>query len=184
MKDPNRSKPPSASDAMGPVPPGNRPGHKPDVQQDKPQGPPPTPPGATPRRVEVAFRFDPVMQAAGLPFGILPGRTGITVGERDLTVRFGPWTLRTPLANVEGAQVTGPYSWPKVIGPPHLSFADGGITFATSTEQGVCIRFVEPVRAILPIGLLRHPAATVTVADPEGLVEEIEAAVRRDRHAA
>ncbi len=179
----NRSTPPPTSDGLGPVPPGNQPGHKPEVEQDKPQGPPPTPPGATPRRVDVAFRFDPIMQAAGLPFGIIPSRTGITVGEHHLTVRFGPWSLRTPLANVAGAKVTGPYSWPKVIGPPHLSFVDGGVTFATSTERGVCICFVEPVGALAPFGLLRHPAATVTVADPEGLVEELDAAVRRDRHA-
>jgi hypothetical protein len=31
------------------------------------------------------------------------------------------------------------------------------------------VSFVEPVHAIEPTGVLRHPAATVTVADPEAL---------------
>jgi hypothetical protein len=174
---------PPVDDGLGPVPPDNRRGHRPDVDQDKPQGPPPTPPGSVPRRVDVTFSFDPLMSLAALPFGVVPGRTGVTVGPRHLSIRFGSWSLRTPLSNVAGAEVTGPYAWPKVAGPPHLSFADGGVTFATSTGPGVCIRFVEPVGALLPFGLIRHPAATVTVADPEALVAEIDAAVRRDRHA-
>ncbi len=61
-----------------------------------------------------------------------------------------------------------------VAGGPHLSFADRGATFATSTEGGVCIRFHRPVRALLPFGPLRHPALTVTVAEPDRLVELLE----------
>jgi hypothetical protein len=86
--------------------------------------------------------------------------------------------VRTGLANVAGAEVTGPYAWPKVIGPPHLSFADRGLTFATNPEQGTCIRFRDPVPGIDPIGVLRHPSLTVTVADAPALAELLD----RDAH--
>jgi hypothetical protein len=64
---------------------------------------------------------------------------------------------------------TGPYSLIKTIGPAHLSFADRGLTFATNSERGLCIRFATPVRGLDPLGLVRHPAVTVTVADCDGL---------------
>lgn len=169
--------------APGPVPEGNRPGRRPRRPQDKPIGPPPTPPGAVPRTTHFRFRFDRSMRLPALLAGVVPDRADVEVGEERLTVRFGPWSLSTPLENVEGVTVTGPYAWPKVAGPPHLSFADGGITFATSTRAGACIRFRRPVPAALPVPLLRHPAATVTVADPEAFAEELEAAIRRRRHA-
>jgi hypothetical protein len=115
------------------------------------------------------FRFATPYRVAGLPLGITSATTGVHLEYGDLTVRFGPWTLRTPLSNVESATQTGPYGYLKTIGPPHLSFADKGITFATNADAGVCIRFKEPVTAIEPFRQIRHPGATVTVADPEGL---------------
>ena len=83
----------------------------------------------------------------------------------ELVIRYGPWSLRTELANVAGTAATGPYDLIKIAGPPHLSFADGGISFATRRSGGLCIRFHDPVPAILPLHLrlLTHPAATVTV---------------------
>ncbi len=54
-----------------------------------------------------------------------------------------------------------------------LSMVDRGITFGTNGDRGVCIRFHRPVPAADPFGLLRHPATTVTVADPEGLVAAV-----------
>jgi len=69
------------------------------------------------------------------------------------------------------------YWWVKVAGPPRLSLADRGITFATTTRAGACIRFREPVPAALPTALLRHPAATVTVAEPERFAAELRAAI-------
>lgn len=53
--------------------------------------------------------------------------------------------------------------------PAHLSLTDYGVTFATNPNRGLYVSFLEPVRAIEPAGLLRHPAATVTVAEPEAL---------------
>ena len=61
-------------------------------------------------------------------------------------------------------------------GPPHLSFADRGLTFVTKADEGVCMRFVEPVTGIDSRRWVHHPGLTVTVADPHGLIAPIESA--------
>jgi hypothetical protein len=71
--------------------------------------------------------------------------------------------------------VTGPYKLWRVAGGPHLSLKDRGVTFATNRRSGACIRFAEPVTGLLPWGLLRHPAATVTVGNPQDLVRRLTA---------
>ena len=101
--------------------------------------------------------------------GVTPWTAHVDVTGDELAVRFGPWSLVTPLSNVEGAEVTGPYLPFKVLGP-HISLADRGVTFGTTWRRGVCVRFREPVPAALPGGLLPHPAVTVTVADADRLV--------------
>jgi hypothetical protein len=115
------------------------------------------------------FAFDDRLRPVARLFGVRPGNAYVRVGGGDLAIRFGPWSLRTALANVAGATPTGPYRWWRVAGPARLSLADRGITFATSTSGGLCISFHEPVAALVPAPVVRHPAATVTVADPEGL---------------
>lgn len=125
------------------------------------------------------FAFEPLMAPFALAVGVTARTAWVEVdrgadGDAGrLEVRFGPWVLRTDLANVAGAEVTGPYHLAKVVGPPHLSFADRGVTFATNRRRGVCLRFHEPVPAALPARLLPHPGATVTVADPEALVAAV-----------
>jgi hypothetical protein len=104
--------------------------------------------------------------------GVHAGRSGIRVGDDVLEVAFGPWRVRTPLDNVAGADVDGPYPAWKVIGP-HLSLADRGLTLGTSTRAGACIRFHEPVPGIEPTGLLAHPSLTVTVQRPHLLVRRL-----------
>lgn len=93
-------------------------------------------------------------------------RAHVDVDDTTLTVRFGPWRVSTPLANIAGVSITGPYRPWRVIGPPRLSFSDHGLTFATNARQGLCIRFFEPVAGIEPSSRLRHPNLTITVADP------------------
>lgn len=114
------------------------------------------------------FAFDPGPEKLLRLLGITPDRAWVEVGDRWLDVRYGPWSLRTAVDNVVGAEVSGPYSAPKVIGP-HLSLADRGVSFGTNSTEGLCLRFRTPVRAIDPLGLIRHPGCTVTVADVEGL---------------
>ena len=115
------------------------------------------------------FAFDALHRAFGLPLGITPGTTRVEVDGDRLVARFGLWRLSTPLDNVEGTEVTGPYSPFKTIGPAHLSVADRGLTFSTNSRRGLCIRFRQPVPGIEPTGRLRHPGLTVTVADVDGL---------------
>src|SRR3954466_11189777 len=109
----------------------------------------------------------------------MPATTSVTVDGGVLAVRFGWWRVHTPLANVAGTEVSGPYSFVKTAGPPHLSFSDRGVTLATNGEKGLCVRFQEPVRALDPTGRLRHPGATVTVADIDGLATALAVAGAR-----
>jgi hypothetical protein len=93
----------------------------------------------------------------------------VQVDAGEFAIRFGWWRLRTPVANIVGTVVTGPFGFLRTAGPAHLSIADLGLTCATNGERGLCVRFAEPVSGIAPFGLLRHPAVTVTVAEPERL---------------
>lgn len=129
------------------------------------------------------FAFDDAVGAAARVFGVSPATAAVRVDGEHLTVTFGRWTLRTALGNVAATTRSGPYDWWKVAGPPRLSLADRGITFATSARAGLCISFYEPVPAAMPTSLLRHPAATVTVTDPDGLAEALAAATERIRSA-
>ncbi len=115
------------------------------------------------------FAFDALHRALGLPFGITPRTTQVEVDGDGLLARFGLWRLSTSLGNVDGTEVSGPYSPFKTMGPAHLSLVDRGLTFATNSRRGLCIRFREPVPGIEPTGRLRHPGLTVTVADIDGL---------------
>lgn len=126
------------------------------------------------------FRFaGPVGTAARVVVGGNRHRAGVVLSDTTFTVRFGPWLLHTPISNIAGASVSGPYRWWKVIGPARLSFADRGLTFATNDDCGVCVQFREPVPGMEFTGTLRHPGLTVTVADVHGLVAALDA-VRPD----
>ncbi|MBB4915500.1 hypothetical protein ACFY19_06485 [Streptosporangium saharense] len=118
------------------------------------------------------FAVDPAWRPLLRLAGVTRDRAFVLVGEDELRVRFGPWLLRTPLSNVAGATVTGPYTTWRVIGA-RLSLADRGVTFGTNSRSGLCVRFHVPVPALLPGTLLTHPGATVTVSDPEGLAEAL-----------
>lgn len=113
---------------------------------------------------------------ASLVFGVTPATARVVVTDRELWATFGPWRVRTPLVNVAGTEVSGPYAFTRTAGPARLSFTDRGLTFATNGERGLCIRFDEPVRGIDPLGAIRHPGLTVTVADVDGLRAALVAA--------
>lgn len=119
------------------------------------------------------FAFAPSYRLPALLLGITGSTARVEIGPAGLLVRFGLWRLRTELANITSVDITGGYAWLKSAGPPHLSFADRGVTFATNPDRGVCLGFAEPVAALDPTGHLRHPGATVTVTDPERLVAEL-----------
>jgi hypothetical protein len=121
----------------------------------------------TTRRFE--FAFAPAYRLPALAFGIRPASAFVTVTEAELRVQFGPWRLATGLDNIAGTEITGDFAWLKTAGPAHLSFADRGVTFATNGDRALCVQFVRPVPAIDPTQMIKHPAATLTVAQPEAL---------------
>jgi hypothetical protein len=120
----------------------------------------------------------PVAHAALRVLGVHLDTSGVWIDDDMLVAVFGPWRLTTTTGNIAGARTTGPYAAWRVIGA-RLSWADRGLTFGTSTRAGVCIGFHEPVPGIEPTGLVRHPSLTVTVADPELLVERLAAVTGR-----
>ena len=115
------------------------------------------------------FAFAPAYRVLGLPFGVTPRTTCVVVDDGELRVRFGPWSLRTRLDNVVGVHDTGGFALLKTAGPPHLSFADRGVSFATNGDRALCLELREPVPGIDPTRTLKHPGVTLTVADVPGL---------------
>lgn len=151
------------------IPEANRPGHRPEHDQDKPSGPPPL---ASPARFD--FLFDSWMRPISKLFGADEGHAFVEVDQHGLDITFGPWHLHADHADIARWSEAGPYHPLKVMGPPHLSLADRGITFATSCRRGICIELARPRPAIDPFGLIRHPNVTVTLADPEGFGRALE----------
>jgi len=128
----------------------------------------------TPEAVETFdFAFAPSYVAPARAFGITPASTTVEVGPKWLYVRFGPWRLVTPRANLAGAQLTGGFSWLKTAGPAHLSAADRGVSFTTNGERALWLTFHEAVPAIDPTGTIAHPGATLSVADPRALASAL-----------
>jgi hypothetical protein len=127
------------------------------------------------------FSFAPAYRLPAQAFGISPATAWVDVGARALDARFGPWRVSTPLANVTDVAVTGPYAFWKTAGPARLAITDRGLTFATNGDRGVLISFRAPVRGLDPLGVLRHPELTVTVADVDRLAELLSARCERSR---
>ena len=127
----------------------------------------PAPPTEVVREFE--FTFSTAYAAAARPLGITAATTSVEVGPHWLYVRYGPWKLLTPRTNVVAAHITGDFSFIKTAGPPHLSLSDRGVTMASNGDRALCLEFAQPVTAIDTTGVIRHPGATLSVADPEGL---------------
>jgi hypothetical protein len=120
------------------------------------------------------FRFAAAYRVPALALGITPSTAHVDVTDTDLAVSFGLWRMRTGLSNVVAVERTGGFSYLKTAGPPHFSFADHGVTFATNGDAAVCVRFREPVSVLDPTGRVRHPGATLTVAEPAALYVLLE----------
>jgi len=116
--------------------------------------------------------FDPRFRLPLAALGVTPATAHVTVTADRLVACFGPWTCCTTPANVRAVHVTGPYRWYRAIGP-RLSLADHGLTVGTSAARGVCLLLREPVPGIDPLGVIRHPGLTVTVADPAGFAATV-----------
>jgi hypothetical protein len=115
---------------------------------------------------QFVFEFEPRYKAVLALLGVTPGTATVTLDDERVVARFGPWSCETPVSNAREVCITGPYRGYRAIGA-RGSFADRGLTFATTTAGGVCMLLREPVRGLDPFGLMHHPGLTVTVADRE-----------------
>ena len=118
------------------------------------------------------FAFDSQFRPFLALIGVTSGTAHVTLTAEQLVARFGPWTCETPIGNVRDVCRTGPYHWYKAIGP-RGSFVDRGLTFGTTTQGGVCVLLREPVPGLTPVGPLRHPGITLTLAEPERFVASL-----------
>jgi hypothetical protein len=118
------------------------------------------------------FGFDPRYRRILWLLGITPSRSWVAIDRGWLEARVGLWRLRTPVANIECTEVSGPYLAHRAIGP-RISMVDRGLSFGTNIERGLCIRFHEPVPGGSTLGFVHHPGLTVTVADIGGLIAAI-----------
>ena len=114
------------------------------------------------------YRADWRLAPFWLLLGVRPGRQGVRLGNGTFRATYGLFHVDTPLTNVRGGHLTGPYRWYAAAGA-RLSFVDDGLTFGTNRDLGVCIHFSEPIAHVL--GRKPHSALTVTVADCRGLID-------------
>lgn len=115
------------------------------------------------------YDLDRRFQVIWRPLGV-GTEDGVTVTDEDFAATFGRWRVETPRANIADCSVTGPYRWWTAVGM-RLSLTDTGLTFGTTPRRGACVLFVEPIPKVL--GVRNHAGLTVTVADPEGLVDAL-----------
>jgi hypothetical protein len=123
-------------------------------------------PTAGPGAGQFEMAFDPRFRLPLAALGVTPATAHVTITPGRLVACFGPWVCHTAPSNVGAVSLTGPYHWYRAIGP-RLSLADHGLTFGTTTTRGVCLQLRDPVPGIDPLGLIRHPNLTLTVADPQ-----------------
>jgi len=118
-----------------------------------------------------AYAVDMRLVPFWLPFGLRPGRDGVTITD-DGTFRatYGFMKVETPLVNIDEAHVTRNYRWWTAAGV-RGSLVDDGLTFGTNRSAGVCVHFREPVPS--PLRRKGHSAITVTVADVDRLVDRL-----------
>ena len=126
---------------------------------------------STRRRFDFAFAASYRLPA--LVFGVTPATAWVDLTGSELVVRFGLWRLRSGLANITGVSRTGGFGFLKTAGPAHLSLVDRGVTFATNGDDGVCVRFRQPVAGIDPTRRILHPGATLTLREPETFLEDL-----------
>jgi hypothetical protein len=104
-----------------------------------------------------------------LLFGVRPENAYVDLGD-EIDARFGRFAVRTPLANVTGWRIEGPWRWITAIGV-RRSVRHGDLTFGGNHAGGVRIDFRERVRSS-PFWI---PALYVTVDDLDGLAAALAA---------
>jgi hypothetical protein len=106
-------------------------------------------------------------------WGVKPGLAYAEVDEvgGELNARFGRVQFSTPLANVAGWRIEGPFHWLTAIGI-RRSVRHGDVSFAGAAHGGVRMDFSEPVKW----SIFRVPALYIGADDLDSF-----AAALRDR---
>lgn len=115
----------------------------------------------------VAFpiRIQPNLKPLLLLFGVHDdGRAAVRLADGVFTARFGRFELRTPLANIERWDITGPYKAWRAFGV-RRSMGTHDLSFGGSAHGGLRVHFRQPVRA----ARLTNTELYVTVDDLDGL---------------
>jgi hypothetical protein len=99
-----------------------------------------------------------------LGFGVRADNAWVELGDDRLMARFGRFGLVTPLSNVSGWRIEGPWSWITAIGV-RTSLRHRDLTFGGNHRGGVRMDFRERV----PFLFYRVSALYATVDDLEGL---------------
>jgi hypothetical protein len=104
-------------------------------------------------------------------FGVRgPDDAWVDLDEETLTARFGWATATSPVANIAGWRIEGPWLWITAIGI-RRSIRHQDLTFGGSPRGGVRLDFREPIRVLR----LATPALYLTVEDLDGLAAALAA---------
>jgi len=104
-------------------------------------------------------------------FGATPETAWAAVDDDTVSARFGRFSFTTPLANVAGWRIEGPWLWITAIGV-RMSIRHRDVSFAGSPRGGVRLNFRQPIKWTL----FRVPAFYVGTDDLEGFAAAIAGA--------
>ena len=103
--------------------------------------------GAPGAALEFPIRIQKNLKPLLLLFGVHDdGKALVRLDGDSLTATFGRFGARTPLANIERWDITGPYSSFRAFGV-RRTIGTHDLSFGGSAHGGVRLRFREPVRA-------------------------------------
>ena len=105
-----------------------------------------------------------------LLWGVTRRSAWLRLSDDALVVRFGFFSLRSPLANVERWEMSGPYRWWRAIGV-RGSLGKAEITFGGSAHGGIALFLRRPIPRWWWIRNLS--VVYVTLDDVEGLAAEL-----------
>ena len=113
------------------------------------------------------IRIGPRSRAVVRLFGATPATAYAEVGE-ELVIRFGRFSVRTPIENADHYRIEGPFTWIKAIGV-RRSLRHGDVSFCGSAHGAVRVDLKEGV----PWGPFSVPAVWAGADDLDGLAAEL-----------
>jgi hypothetical protein len=113
---------------------------------------------------EFPIRLEPALRPILVLFGVRSDRATVQLDGQRLAARFGFFRAETPVGNIAGWDITGPYRWWRAVGV-RRTLGTHDLSFGGSTHGGLCLHF----RAAIPVGRLSVTDLYLTVDDLSGL---------------